>query len=527
MTEELRERYVAALEETMLAYFRRRDRVQYDSSNLTHWNRFKGGPHRRTDRLSPEDATKDSYLFTVCSSFGYNALYNAFGYELCGDMLRHTCMRVLEYYKDHFKFAYDSKDPGEMKEKAAIRGALAALQPGDVLLIRNDNAQNYHYMTRISGNRLIHSSGKKLNMQTGEEKWDSPGSIRIDDIDEFLLNVLGDYPFSKYAAWWVIDVLGAIDPAKYPLTPSAESRLAYPGLNIDRTVSVRAYQTVQPGDTVTVTLQLQNDNTAKSKIFYEGLEIVEKLPAHTVLLGSSVTADTIVEGDTLRWKMTFAPGEERIIQYTVRVAETAQPGTEIVFGGGRVAQIPSNEIRRLVSRPRPDMATCAALYALTKSQPQGGASWAYAQIGKTVKIPTAWELISGLYEFYPVEDIYGENEGDLHDVLREKAQQDAAALTAMRMAVPTLLGGKMLACVPTGARVNELRGESLFPGDVIVAARALTREGCREEQWMMLGGGKALKTTPDGTEIVDLPYLDILLATDYFVVLRPYLTEEI
>ena len=75
----------------------------------------------------------------------------------------------------------------------------------------------------------------------------------------------------------------------------------------------------------------------------------------------------------------------------------------------------------------------------------------------------------------------------------------------------------------TAERVKELRGENLYPGDVIVAARELTREGCREEQWTMLGGGKALRKTPEGTEVVDLPYLDIMLVTDYFVVLRPYL----
>ncbi|MBQ7565943.1 MAG: isopeptide-forming domain-containing fimbrial protein [Oscillospiraceae bacterium] len=522
MTEEQRELYVRALEETALAYFRRRDRVQYDSVNLTHLDRFNGGSHRKTDGVAPESATKDSYLFTVCSSFGYNMFYNAFGYELCGSPLLHTCRVVLEKYKDHFKFAYDSKEPGEMKTKAAIRAALAAMKPGDVFVIRNDKAQNYHYMTCISGNRLIHSGGTKLNMKTGEEKWDSPGSIRVDDIDEFLLNVLGDYPFFNFAAWWVIDVLDAIDPEKYPLTPSAQSRLAYPGLNIDRTVSVRAHQTVQAGDTVTVTLQLQNDNTAKSKLRYEDLEIVEKLPAHTTLLDSSLTADTVVDGDTLRWKLSFAPGEERIIQYTVRVDDDAPVGGELVFGGGRVAQIPSNEIRRLVSKPRPDAKTCAALYALAKKKPKGGADWAYAQIGKQVKIPTAWELISGLYEFYEVDDVYGEEDGAKHDVMRAKKKQSKSALDAMKMAVPTLLGGKMLT-LPTAERVKELRGENLYPGDVIVAARELTREGCREEQWTMLGGGKALRKTPEGTEVVDLPYLDIMLVTDYFVVLRPYL----
>ena len=69
MTEERRQQYVKAFEETALAYFRKRDRIQYESSDMTYLHKTLGGPFRRTDKFSPEAATKDSYLFSVCSSF--------------------------------------------------------------------------------------------------------------------------------------------------------------------------------------------------------------------------------------------------------------------------------------------------------------------------------------------------------------------------------------------------------------------------------------------------------------------------
>ena len=91
------------------------------------------------------------------------------------------------------------------------------------------------------------------------------------------------------------------------------------------------------------------------------------------------------------------------------------------------------------------------------------------------------------------------------------------------MAAPKLIGGKMLACVPMEERVLEFRGENLYPGDVILVARELDRGICKPEQWVILGGGKAVVTTEEKTEVIDLPYMDVMLVTDYFVVLRPSL----
>lgn len=531
MSEETMELRIQALEETARAYARKHDKVQYESIDLTYVRRDQGGPFRKIDGLAPEDATKDSYLFSVCSSFVYAAIYNTFRYKLCNDIINHTCRKIIDQYQGQLRYSYDRDAKGAVSEKKGIRECLAAMQVGDAFLIENRYNGSYHIMLYISGNKLIHCAGYKINLETGEEKWDSPGAIRVDDRDDFLINMLGDYSFSNFNRWWVINILDAIDPKQYPITPWAMSRLKYPGLDIDRHCSVRRYQTVQAGDIITFTIRVCNDNERKSKIIHEGIHIEEVIPANTTLLGNSVTADTEIDGNKLRWKVTLHTGEDRIFQYSVRVNDDVKPGDEITAVGGKVEEIPFGAITRKVTPNRLDIATCEKLFALTKDGAidkaevtgDGVAEWVYQQIGRNVKIPTVRQVIDGLYDFKEV--IFNPIKGDEYpvDVLINKENPDESLKAMM---APELIGGKMLCEVWQTDRVLELRGENLYPGDVVLVARKLNRNELVAEQWTLLGGGKAVKCAEGKTEIIDLPYMDVMHATEYFVVLRPYLADK-
>ena len=529
--EETREIRLQALEETALAYARKRDRVQYESIDMTYMWKGHGGPYRKIDGLAPEYATKDSYLFSVCSSFINATLYNAFGYTLCGNMDDHTCTKIIDCYKEQTRYSYDRTAEGAISEKKAIRQTLEAMQTGDLLVVRNPKANNLHVMFYLSGQRIVHCAGSKINLTTGEEKWDSPGAIRNNDRDNFLINMLGDYPFSNFSHWYVINVLDAIDPEKYPMTPWAKSRLKYPCLDVDRTCNFRRYQTVQPGDVLTFTIQLRNDNTRKSKHHFEDLVMEDVIPEHTTLLASSLTADVQVDGNKIRWRIPLMhAGEERIFQYSVRVNDDVKPGDEIVSAGGKIDEIPFNEIRRKVAPARMSICDAQKLYTfadqsiLDKAEVigDGVADWIYKQLGKDVTIPTARKLIDSLYDIEEVEYAAGE-EGEKRDVLKHKENPDRSVLA---MAVPELLGGKTLSCVWQTERVLEFRGENLYPGDVIVVARKLDRNTLEAEQWTVLGGCKAVKCAGGKAELIDLPYMDVMMATDFFMTFRPYLKED-
>lgn len=527
MTNETRKLYAQALEQTALAYARKRDRIQYDSTELSYLWCLYGGPQRLTDGFRPEDATKDAFQFSVCSSFFYNFMLDTFGFRFC-EPERPTCRNALKIYKDHILYEYH--EGGDVKERRGIHECLAALEEGDALIIKARNG-GYHIMLRLSENRIAHCAGIKINMTTGEEKWEHAGAIRIDDIEKYLCSCLEGYPFYQFSDWWVLRVLDAVDPDKYPLTPQAQSRMKFPGLNIDRTASLRRYQTVQPGETITYTLRLRNENLVKTKIVHENLLVEETIPQGTTLVESSLNGDVMVEGDRLRWNVTVRPLQEHTLQYTVRVNEDVAPGTFLVSEGSRVDDIPGCVIRTLVSRPRLSLADCAKIRQVEEipQDCENPGQWLYQSVlGKNVTIPSVAEVIDGLYqrsEDIPMDDFDDERKAGLKDhiLLKRKQELTPVATKAEAMAVPGMLGGQSLGDVDCHNRILEFRGENLYPGDVVLSAKNLRKDSLEETQFVVLGGGKCIMKNAEGTVVTDLPYMDIMLATDYFTVLRPYL----
>ena len=79
-------RRVAAVLETAYAMHRRGKYFQYDSVALTYAKTRRGEPgcRRATDEVSPEDATANTPKYIVCSSFIYNAYFDAIGWRFCG-----------------------------------------------------------------------------------------------------------------------------------------------------------------------------------------------------------------------------------------------------------------------------------------------------------------------------------------------------------------------------------------------------------------------------------------------------------
>ena len=526
MQENTRKLYAKAVEETCLSYYRKYDRIQYESSHLTYLHPYLGGPQRRTDGFSPEEATRDSYRFSVCSSFFYNFLLDVCGHELCGSALHHTCVDVLKNYKDQIIYEYHEGQGTEMAKGADE--CLAALEEGDALITHARNG-TYHIMQCISGDRLIHCAGGKMNFKTGVETWENSGAIRVDKISDFMLDCRR-FGFNIHSEWWVVRLLDAIDPEKYPLTPQATYRLEHPGLVVERTANLRAYQAAQPGDVITYTVSLRNDNFRGSKIALNNLEVVETIPAGTTLVESSLDGEVQVEGNTLMWNVSLRSVQARIVQYSVRVNDDVEPGTYIVSDNCRVGDIPNRTIRTLVSHPRLSLADCAKLRALAdeealkaaKVSGDGVAQWVYESVlGKKTAIPTAQEVLDGLYERTAVECIDDEDRETYKNnvILKEKGSAPQFA----SMMVPHLLGGQTLGHTWWTERVLELRTEHLFPGDVIVCVKELTKTSFEAEQMVILGGGKAILSSKDGIKVIDICYMDVMMISDYFTVLRPYL----
>lgn len=508
MTEELRLRYAKALEEVALAYERKRDRIQYESSDLTYHHKFLGGPFRRTDRVSPEQAQKDAPMFSVCSSFMHTILWEACRYQLCGSDIHHSCQDIVDTYPEQTVYAY--AEGGEVKPKRGFRECLEALQEGDFIIIRNPKAGTMHVMLRISGERIIHCTGGKYKFADGREVWETFGAIRIDTIQNFFLDMLGVYPFHNFSHWWVIRILDAIDPEQYPLTEATKTRLENPGLNIDFTSSVRRYHTVREGDSITYTLRIRNDHDRNSTCVLENLPVEITLPQGTELQDTALDSLYTLQDGKLCRSVTVHPMQEQTLSVTVRVGALPK-GTELKAEAS-VAGIPIAATPHTVGSRLP-MEEAAKL-----TEAEGGsAEEVYAKIlGKTVAIPTAEEMLDAMYERVPAVIWEDENREEFaHCRLLKKVGSHPAEA----MLVPGLWGGRSLGEVSQYDRVLELRPEYLLPGDVILAVKNLRQDSMEAEEMLILGGGKVLKNG----EKTDSPDFDSLLACDWFAVLRPYL----
>ena len=506
MTEEIRKQYAAALEEVAMAYERKRDRIQYESSDLTYLHKFLGGPFRRTDRVSPEQAQKDAPMFSVCSSFMHAILWEACRYQLCGSDLNHSCQDIVDTYTEQTVYAY--AEGGEVKPKRGFRECLENLREGDFILIRNPKAKTMHVMLRISGERIIHCTGWKYKFAEGKEQWETYGAIRIDTIQNFFLDMLGVYPFHNFSHWWVVRILDAIDPEKYPLTDITKARLANPGLNIDFTSSVRRYHNVQAGDSITYTLRIRNDHDRDSKCVLEDLPVEITLPQGAELQTTALDSLFSLQDGKLTRTVTAHPMQEQTLSVTVKVGDLPK-GTE-VLAEAKVAGIPITAAPHTVG----SRLTAAEVCSL-QTAGQGSAKQVYADLlGKSISIPTAEELLDALYRRVPVECLDDEDRETYKDnVMLQKVGSPAAE----RMMVPGLIGGRSLGEVSQYERVLEFRSEYLQPGDVLLAVRNLRRDSMETEEYLILGGGKVLKNG----EKTDAPDFDEFLACDWFTVLRP------
>ena len=405
MDKALRQMRIDAMIETGYAYVRRGDAIQYNEMELTPVSRYEGGPFRRTDGFSPEDATQDNYQFTVCSSFFYNLLWDAFRYRFCDCELNHLCVTSEAYYKDYCIYHWE-KESGKTVTMA-MREALPLLQPGDAIEFSHHNIAGRHIMLVAENDVLLHSCGVNYNFAEGVENWEYNGGVRKTTIEDFMLHTLGELPISHYDYFNIYRLIDAIDPVQYPLTPQALSRLKHKGLDIDRRCDKRAWQVVRPGESITYTLRLTNHNpwrenhTTTHRDFHN-ISVCEVLPEGTELVLSSLTNDVDFDGKTLRWMVDIGTEQTVVLQYTVRVTEEAKFGTSIVSKGGYVADIPSNTILTPVGSGL-TLEQWNALRDLEKNGlptnreygDDGVATWVYRHIlGQDVTIPTLEELLN-------------------------------------------------------------------------------------------------------------------------------------
>ncbi|MBR2080552.1 MAG: hypothetical protein IJ980_02825, partial [Oscillospiraceae bacterium] len=383
-----------------MAYYDKGHSMQYEGRPIVDdIPRVDGGKIRSCDKASPEYATPHNTLFSVCSTFMHDIYWDAFNYDLLGSpgALVTLALANITAEDPMCISRFDATTGADALQ--AVNAMLEMAQPGDLFNVYNNTGKSGHVMMYVGDvkgdgkNYLIHCFGVHMNMQkqtdTREYSPNSPlidkrygaktyktgngGSIRLDDAEAQM---------RKYATGgkqtWIslLRPLKVMSEAEYPIPAKTRFRMTHPRFAVDRMLDRTRFCSYETGETATLTLALSNN----SKTDYS-VPVTEKIPAGVKLKNTPEGAT--VAGDKIMWNVEM-PAESKktlTVEYTV----TAERGTQIVFDGSFVGDIPATVIPVTVSGNKLDAETLKKLDAIAKGEYNDVlAASPRAELGETV-----------------------------------------------------------------------------------------------------------------------------------------------
>lgn len=512
-----------AVVETAAAFHFKGYAMQYDSTVLTDRAYVKGGSIRNHKYTTPEEATSDRNIFTVCSSFCFEVYYNALGYELMGNS--DNCVTKTLYGtapEDMVIVHFNPKDDGEDKRQDHIDKLMNSLQPGDIVVTVTEKLQGHAmlYCGDVLGDGkdyIIHSSGNKVNMETGEDAVENTGNIYCHEVQNQFLGKNNKGRLYKNYGFCLLRPLQSATIQGCKVTEMAKTRMQYPKMVIDRTVSCGFYGSAEVGGELTYTLKIENH----AKQDYTALPISETAPEGTTLV--SVDGKAVTSGQkNANWTLDVPAGKNKTVKYTVKV--DAPLGSTIINNGGKVGNIPSNTLKTKVGGKNVDKTAIqdVSFYeaALKKDLLMGTAvaNSAYRHaMGTELELPTVQKILDGCFTV-------NNDDGLPHYAVAEKPKSGFEEIHSML--VPGWVGGKrMLTGRDAHDRIVQLRASYLEPGDVLVVT---TVPFSHKDSSVYFCTGARMMYEEDGglkyTTTADA--VSKLLKEQVFFVLRPRLAYE-
>ena len=448
-----------ALVQTALAFYYHNPYMQYDSAKLTDASRSKGGSVRSNNYITPEDATAERDVYTVCSSFCYEVYWNALNYKLMGDPINSDTEKLFDNCPEEMAVlkwvSTDPMTPAEVVEKVR-----SAMTPGDVFVWRTekDTGHAMFFAGNVDGdgkNYIIHSTstgGGKFDLSTGADKVEVNGDIAKDDVEETLFNPESGSYIGKKTGFVVMRPLQA-DAASCAITPAAAARVKTPGLGIERTTDVGFYRSPVSGGEMTYNIKITNHGKAALTV-----PVTETVPAGTELAKADGAK---VDGKNLSWSVAVAPEETKAVAYTVKI--TAKAGETITCGGGSVAGIPSNTLVHNVSGKPVDEAKVKDYEKykdVLKAGTKDGVSFAKTFYEKVLGL--AWTLPETSRKIY--NQAFTAFKGASGNATLKETQTELAG----KMLVRSFIGGTSYCCNDTNDRVLNPHLTDLQPGDIVL-----------------------------------------------------------
>jgi len=500
-----------ALTAVALAYTYKGLINQYGLQDLNVIDEFSGGGLRGNtlERNSPEENTKDLTLYQWCSSFVYDVVYHALGYQLNGDYVECRTDRLSSgnlLDKDIIVSHKYQLTGNDAVDRPIIDGIISELQPGDIVTYTMHSGAGHSMLVTndYTGDGeldILHRSGQRYDMATGMDHEEGVGIAR----GNLKMFQSGDNGLYDKARISVVRVTN-LDPTVAGLTNSAKARLTWPGLRIDRTVEGGVLASVEPGGTLTYNIAITNN----SEQDHVGMPVMDKLDPHCTMVsqdGKPATTTFPV------WSVDVKAGETVTLTYTVKVE--GKPGEKIVSEGGSVAGIPSNVLTTTIQAFAPaaeklqDKAVIDAAAAASGSGAEFVNKLYEAATGVNPGLGTAEETRAAMLDAQPRNTL---------TLYYPKA--DMGAAVPGNMLIPTYLGGRNV-ITTVNERVLETRMDDLQPGDIFIGNG--TKMGKPTEYYWIYNGEKLLDW--NGGKVKELKQKDLTkaLSFEFFACFRPSL----
>ena len=358
--------------------------VQYDQNNM---RKVSGTFERRlTQGLYPWQINPQRLSYLDCTWYCHAVYHSAFNYTVKPSVRT----RVIDTREGEV-FRWVGSNP-DIPAEEAIEKFIKTIQPGDILVYHDHEKGWGHGMIYLGNGMLIHCStgshkgggSADYNFSANIDGKEPLGGVFFAPVD-ILIN-----KHTNYYCFTSAREVAVLRPLSLGIKPTEEAvaraqNLA--GIVCWKETTASGGVTVNPGDDVTFTYVIRNDNGSDRVV-----SIKDKLPENT----SFKSGDVTFENGTLDTSVTVRSHETLRLSFTVVLSESAGYGEiscgDTVIGGIRLEDFPIHVGRTLTDS---EMKTLAAA-ADGAGDDLGLVEKAYAAIGRSLDLGSGREMIGSV-----------------------------------------------------------------------------------------------------------------------------------
>lgn len=399
-----------AVVETVMAFWRKNHWVDYETASLTILPRDSIGVARITSGDTPEMAAKDYFVCSHCADWCNTVYLNAFNHNVAGSARRAQVVNFNINMKPNKEVVVLKFGPGGISDRAEFeKQFLELLQPGDIWAASNypdySNGHAILYVGDVYGDGkkyVVHSSGTPGDEDSGLRGAESAG-LRMDPIDFLVTGTWGIRNESRIKA---ITILRPTNVLNYEdITPSAKQRLVYKNIDINRESDLYAYNSVQNGQRITVSLTIKNNSTEA----YTGVAVSDPYPQNGVIVPDSANEGGVISYKGVEWTVDVPAGEEKTLTYQVQAQ--GDLGSTLLLPKGTVGAIPTRDLSYTIGGKPIVAAPLATIAGEKKLEGMGSISdIAFASefyklaLGIDLQLPaTMQDVLNGLFDVVVME----------------------------------------------------------------------------------------------------------------------------